>query len=165
MGKILPLILILTLAVLLKKAEGRAKYRCAHCKPRGLYNEVFAYITREGTKPDKVKLNLRFFQQSRSCNKPIGYKIPHEKRGRKFYMCQDGVAYEFECTGDRKFNRQTRACGNARPAVDPQDVDETYVPGSVFVYNRHGKKRRLFTGIIFNHKPDSEKKKKYRETK
>jgi hypothetical protein len=220
MGKI-PQIVLLLLIVTLATHEieaKRSRYRCAKCKPKGLYREVFAYITHRGKNPDRIKLNLRFFQQSKceeegnyphplgncrkylrchkhgarpkllecrpgktfdpfsrecldeleardckACNKPIGYKIPHERGGRKFYMCQDGVAYEFECIGDRKFNRHTRSCGNAKPAVDPQDVDETYVPGSVYIHNKHGKKRRLFTGMQFNHRPDSEEKKTYRE--
>ncbi|CAG7831176.1 unnamed protein product, partial [Allacma fusca] len=55
MGKFLQLIVVIfTLSVLSIEVEGkRSKYRCAHCKPKGLYKEVFAYITHRGKSPDK----------------------------------------------------------------------------------------------------------------
>ena len=97
-----------------------------------------------------------------ACNKPLGYKIPHEKGKKYFYMCQDGAAYEFECTDGNEFNRHTRSCGNAQPVVKPVDLDETYVPGSVSVHSRHGKTHRISTGLIYERRPDSEERRNYR---
>ncbi|CAG7720086.1 unnamed protein product [Allacma fusca] len=189
MGKNLQLILIFTLVVLSNKADGRSKFRCARCKPKGLYKEAFAYVTRMGRGPDKIRLNQVWFQRSKceeegrtfdpfsreclnhleardckACNKPVGFKIPHERAGRNFYMCQDGVAYEFECLGNMRFNRYSGTCGNAVPTIDPEDVDDSYTPGSVYIVNEHGSKMRLFTGMQFNHKPDIEKKKTYSQS-
>ncbi|CAG7733911.1 unnamed protein product [Allacma fusca] len=188
------------------QAEHRPKYRCVNCHSKKLFRRPFATITRghRGSK-DKVKLNLRFFDQAKceeegnyahplgdchkylrchrqhnrpkmlecrpgrtfdpftrscedeldardckACNKPQGYKIPHEKGGAKFYMCQDGAAYEFACNNDVIFNKHTRACGNSESHVDPRDVDDRYVPGSVSIHIGRNGKRRKATGIKFN---------------
>ncbi|CAG7727673.1 unnamed protein product [Allacma fusca] len=174
--------------ILIVEAERPAKYRCFRCRSKKLYRKAFATITKGKNKDDdKVKLNLRYFDQARcqeegnfahplgdchkylrchrshqrpkmvecrpgrtfdpftrscedeldardckACNKPQGYKIPHEKGGAKFYMCQDGAAYEFACNNDVEFNKHTRACGNSEANVDPRDVDDIIQGSSVY---------------------------------
>jgi hypothetical protein len=215
--RISALAIITVILILGIQAEHHAKYRCNHCKSKKLFRKHFAIIAK-GThgKPDKIKLNLRFFDQSRceeegnfahplgdchkylrchrenqrpkmlecrpgrtfdpftrscedeldardckACNKPHGYKIAHEKGGAKFYMCQDGAAYEFACNHDVEFNRHTRACGNSEANIDPRDVDDKYVPGSVAVHRGRTGKRRLATGIKFNKRTYKATKKDY----
>jgi hypothetical protein len=199
------------------EAFHKAKYRCAKCHSKKFFRKPFATIAkgiRRGA--DKVKLNLRFFDQSRceeegnfahplgdchkylrchregkrpkmlecrpgrtfdpftrscedeldardckACNKPQGYKIAHEKGGAKFYMCQDGAAYEFACNNDVVFNKHTRACGNSEANVDPRDVDDHYVPGSVQIHRGRSGKRRFATGFKFNKKLRKSTRKDY----
>lgn len=68
-------------------------------------------------------------------------------------MCQDGAAYEFECLGAIKFNPHTRTCGNTKPIAKVEEIDGSYVPGSVKIRRHRHKRLRLATGLMYDVKP------------
>ena len=65
-------------------------------------------------------------------------------------MCQDGAAYEFECLGVIKFNPNTRTCGNTKPVAKVEEIEGSYVPGSVKIRRAKHKKLRFATGLMYD---------------